>query len=135
MHKISSHLLSMVSQQVLQQTINRFRCPNIRPTLCCIDCMLYAQHSSIPGCSCAQVVHSFLVSQARAYRAIYDAVKTPRSDVDYSLSPPPRSSVRPTTCARTQVNFSCVSADGRWNVYRVILCMFCICNQIHMIVC
>ena len=36
-------------------------------------------------------------------RAIYDAV-TPRSDVDYSLSPPPRSSVR-AACARTQVTF------------------------------
>ena len=31
-------------------------------------------------------------------------VKTPRSDVDYSLSPPPRSSVR-VACARTQVTF------------------------------
>ena len=30
----------------------------------------------------------------------YDAAKTPRSDVDYSLSPPPRSSAR-TACARS----------------------------------
>ena len=37
------------------------------------------------------------------YRAIYDADKTPRSDVDHSLSPPPRSSVR-TACARTQAH-------------------------------
>ena len=36
--------------------------------------------------------------------ALYDAVKTPRSDVGYSLSPSPRSSVR-TACARTQVTF------------------------------
>ena len=36
---------------------------------------------------------------------IYEgSVKTPRSDVDYSLSPPPRSSVR-AACARTQVTF------------------------------
>ena len=39
------------------------------------------------------------------YRAIYDAVKTPGSDVDYSLSDPLRSSVR-AACARTQVTFS-----------------------------
>ena len=42
-----------------------------------------------------------LKSRARAYRAIYDATKTPRSDIDHSLSPPPRSSVR-TACSRTQ---------------------------------
>ena len=35
---------------------------------------------------------------------IYDAVKIPGSDVDYSLSPPPRSSTR-AACARTQVTF------------------------------
>ena len=44
-----------------------------------------------------------LKSRARAYRAIYDDAKTPRSDVDHSLSPPPRSSVR-TACARTQAH-------------------------------
>ena len=42
-----------------------------------------------------------LKSQTRAYRAIYDAPKTPRSDVDHGLSPPPRSSVH-AACARTQ---------------------------------
>ena len=35
-------------------------------------------------------------SQARECHAIYDAVKTPRSDVDYSRNHPPRSSVRGT---------------------------------------
>ena len=45
-----------------------------------------------------------LRSRAQANRAIYDAVKTPRNDVDYSPSPPPRSSVR-AACARTQVTF------------------------------
>ena len=30
-----------------------------------------------------------LKSRAQAYRAIYDAVKTPRSDIDHSLSPRP----------------------------------------------
>ena len=44
-----------------------------------------------------------LKSRARAYRAIYDAAKTPRSDIDHSLSPPPRSSVH-TACARTQAH-------------------------------
>ena len=49
-----------------------------------------------------------------SYRAIYDAVKTPRSDVDYSISPSPRPSVR-TACARTQVLWSrypCTSLCG-----------------------
>ena len=50
------------------------------------------------------IAFGLLRSRAQAYRAIYDAVKTPRSDVDYSLSPPPRSSVR-AACARTQVTF------------------------------
>ena len=50
------------------------------------------------------IAFGHLRSRAHAYRAIYDAVKTPRSDVDYSLSPPPRSSVR-VACARTQVTF------------------------------
>ena len=50
------------------------------------------------------IAFGLLRSRAQAYRVIYDAVKTPRSDVDYSLSPPPRSSVR-TACARTQVTF------------------------------
>ena len=43
---------------------------------------------------------TLLKLRSRAYRAIYDAAKTPRSDVDYSLSPPPRSSAR-TACARS----------------------------------
>ena len=47
---------------------------------------------------------AFGLLRSHAYRAIYDAVKTPRSDVDYSLSPPPRSSMR-AACARTQVTF------------------------------
>ena len=50
------------------------------------------------------IAFGLLRSRAQAYRVIYDAVKTPRSDVDYSLSPPPRSSVR-AACARTQVTF------------------------------
>ena len=50
------------------------------------------------------IAFGLLRFRAQAYRAIYDAVKTPCSDVDYSLSPPPRSSVR-ATCARTQVTF------------------------------
>ena len=47
---------------------------------------------------------TLLKFRARAYRAIYDAAKTPHSDVDYSLSPPPRSSAL-IACARTQVTF------------------------------
>ena len=54
--------------------------------------------------SLRSIALGLLRSRAQAYRAIYDAVKTPRSDVDYSLSPPPRSSVR-AACARTQVTF------------------------------
>ena len=50
------------------------------------------------------IAFGLLRSRAHAYRAIYDAVKTSRSDVVHSLSPPPRSSVR-ATCARTQVTF------------------------------
>ena len=50
------------------------------------------------------IAYGLLRSRAQAYRAIYDAVKTPRSDVYYSLSPPPRSSVR-AACARTQATF------------------------------
>ena len=46
---------------------------------------------------------TLLKSRARAYRASYDAPKTPRSDVDDCLSPPPRSSVC-TACARTQAH-------------------------------
>lgn len=44
-------------------------------------------------------------SRARAFRAINDAVNTPRTDVDNSLSPPPRFSAR-TACAHTQITFS-----------------------------
>ena len=40
----------------------------------------------------------------------YDAAKTPRSDVDYSLSPPPRSSVR-TACARSSVASTPAATD------------------------
>ena len=43
---------------------------------------------------------TLLKFRARAYRVIYDAAKAPRSDVDYSLSPPPRSSAR-AACARS----------------------------------
>ena len=50
------------------------------------------------------IAFGLLRSRAHAYRAIYDAVKTPRSDVDYSLSPPPRSSML-AVCARTQIIF------------------------------
>ena len=50
------------------------------------------------------IAFGLLRSRAHAYRAIYDAVKTPRCDVDYSLSSPPRSSER-VACARTQVTF------------------------------
>ena len=54
-------------------------------------------------------------------------MQTPRSDVDYSLSPPPCSSVR-AACACTQVTFgpatpapACGSANGhRLMVYRVL---------------
>jgi hypothetical protein len=42
--------------------------------------------------------------RSRAYNTIYDAIRVPRSDVDHTLSPPPRSSVR-TACARAQVAF------------------------------
>ena len=38
------------------------------------------------------------------YLFIFGAVKTPRSDVDHSIRPPPPSTVR-TACARTQVTF------------------------------
>ena len=48
------------------------------------------------------IAFGLLRSRAHAYRAIYDAVKIPRSGVDYSLSLPPRSSVR-AACVRTQV--------------------------------
>ena len=47
------------------------------------------------------IAFGLLSSRARTYRAIYDAVKTPRSDVDHSLSPPSRSSRG--ACARAQV--------------------------------
>ena len=58
---------------------------------------------------------------ARAYRAIYDAVKSPRSDVDYSLSPPPRSYVR-AACARTQVAFkSATPAPVIWQMDRLMV--------------
>ena len=42
--------------------------------------------------------------RARAYRAIYDSVKAPHSDVGYRLRPLPRCSVR-TTCVRIQITF------------------------------
>ena len=50
------------------------------------------------------IAFGHLRSRTRAYRAIYDAVKIPRTDEDYCLSPPPRSSGR-TAYARTQVTF------------------------------
>ena len=76
------------------------------------------------------IAFGLLRSRAHAYRAIYDAVKTPRSDVDYSLSPPLRSSVR-AACARTQVTFGpatpapAPAANGhRLMVYRVLTYAF-----------
>ena len=50
------------------------------------------------------IAFGLLRSRVHAYRATYNAVKTPRSDVGYSLSPPPRYSVR-AACAHTQVTF------------------------------
>ena len=82
------------------------------------------------------IAFGLLRSLAGAYRASYDAVKTPRSDVDYSLSFPPRSSVR-TACARTRVTFgSAIPAPAPMDrpmdtvngLSCVVLCMFCICN-------
>ena len=84
-------------------------------------------------------------SQARECRAIYDAVKTPRSDVDYSRNPPPRSSVRGvvrTACTRTQAHpelrFPCTcpcgSANGhRLMIYRVLYyaCFAFVIKYIH----
>ena len=55
------------------------------------------------------IAFGLLRSRAHAYRAIYDAVKTPRS-VDYSLSPPPRSSAR-TACARSAAPSNPASTD------------------------
>ena len=49
-------------------------------------------------------------SHLNSNRAIYDAAKTPRSDVDYSLSPPPRSSAR-TACARSSAPSTPASTD------------------------
>ena len=75
------------------------------------------------------IAFGLLRSRARAYCAIYDAVKTPRSDVDYSLSPPSRSSVRTALCpysghlwSRYPCNSPCGSASGhRLMVHRVLL--------------
>ena len=53
---------------------------------------------------------TLLKFRARAYRAIYDAAKTPRSVVDYSLSPPPRSSAR-TACARSSAPSTPTATD------------------------
>ena len=71
------------------------------------------------------IAFGLLRSRAQAYRAIYDAVKTPRSDVDYSLSP--------LLCACRLCSYSghhwsrytctshCGSANGhRLMVYRVL---------------
>ena len=69
------------------------------------------------------IAFGLLYSRAHAYPAIYDAVKTPHSDVDYSLSPP--TSVR-TTCALTRVIFGPATPPTRWAnghqlmVYRVL---------------
>ena len=65
----------------------------------CLHVVLMLLRSSGPSplVSCAR-------DRAQAYRAIYDAVKTPRSDVNYRLSPPPRSSVR-AAGTRTRVTF------------------------------
>ena len=53
---------------------------------------------------------TLLKFRARAYRVIYDAAKTPRSDVDYSLSPPPRSSAR-AACARSSASSTPAAPD------------------------
>ena len=53
---------------------------------------------------------TLLKFRARAYRAICDAAKTPRSDVDYSLSPPPRSSAR-TAWARSSTPSTPAATD------------------------
>ena len=77
-----------------------------------------------------------LKSRARAYRAIYDAAKTPHIDKDHSLSPPSRSSVR-AACARTQSHpgpASTAPVDRQMDTVRVkgpscvVSCMLCICN-------
>ena len=53
---------------------------------------------------------TLLKFRARAYRVIYDSAKTPRSDVDYSLSPPPRSSAR-AACARSSASSTPAAPD------------------------
>jgi hypothetical protein len=50
------------------------------------------------------IAFGLLRLRAYAYNAMYDGVKVARGDVDYSLSPPPRSSAR-TACARAQAVF------------------------------
>ena len=50
-----------------------------------------AIHTNTPACGVDVVAlkrsMAFGLLKSRAYRAIYDAVKTPRSDIDHSLSP------------------------------------------------
>ena len=53
---------------------------------------------------------ALLKFRAQAYRVIYDAANTPRSDVDYSLSPPPRSSAR-AACARSSASSTPAAPD------------------------
>ena len=61
--------------------------------------------------------------RARTYRAIYDAVKTPRSDVDCSLSPLPR------FCAcrlcsypgQLWLRYPCISPCGSANGHRLMV--------------
>ena len=66
---------------------------------------------SLPVCGFYVVALKRLIAlgllrfRARAYRFIYDSVKAPYRDEDYSLSPPPRSYVR-NTCVRIQDKFS-----------------------------
>ena len=49
-------------------------------------------------------------TKKRASGSYYDAAKTPRSDVDYSLSPPPRSLAH-TACARSSATSTPAATD------------------------
>ena len=82
------------------------------------------------------IAFGLLRSRAHAYRAIYDAVKTPRSDVDYSLSPLPAPlCVPPVLVLRSPLAPLPLHQPlwfGQWTPVNdlscVDLCMFCICN-------
>ena len=70
------------------------------------------------------IAFGLLRSRAQAYQAISDAV-TPRSDVDYSLSPRPRSSVH-TACARTQVTFGPATLAPMTGLWAPVKCLSCV---------